>query len=527
MIGWETLKEKAVFGELAIVGPLNISLIMRQIEQEVSKEGPLLTHVERLFQRFAERLSPYFQEAEIPAEAQAVTELQLIKLQAALKSHYEDEGLEAIWNQRLIGLLGPQRAFEHAAAPVKATAIRQWLNDPANIERIQGVRALDLRGLNLKALPSEIGLFTGLQSLNLSNNELSWLPETIGNLSDLKNFYLIHNQLSWLPESIGHLRSLTGLYLSNNQLSWLPESIGSLSTLKNLYLSHNQLSSLPESIGNLKDLRILDVSYSQLSSLPETIGNLSNLTDLFLHYTLLSFLPETFCNLSNLTYFSLHHSLLSSLPETFGSLECLTRLDLFNNQLSSLPETIKNLKHLKALYIYDNPLMLVCEKEQEIIQDYAHYASLLEVLKKYVPQSPLAALFQAIGFNHTKEAIQRAYRDLSVDMQQRIAVLVVQNSAPDNRTASSCSVSSASSRSASSSYKSSIDLFADMGLFARSVRKAAYDLYHSLGQKEKDLVSYYNWDLAGRPQIDDPNWDENHVFDHALRFTDALERATR
>ncbi|MBS0649989.1 MAG: hypothetical protein JSR93_02395 [Verrucomicrobia bacterium] len=300
MIGWETLKEKAVFGELAIVGPLNISLIMRQIEQEVSKEGPLLTHVERLFQRFAERLSPYFQEAEIPAEAQAVTELQLIKLQAALKSHYEDEGLEAIWNQRLIGLLGPQRAFEHAAAPVKATAIRQWLNDPANIERIQGVRALDLRGLNLKALPSEIGLFTGLQSLNLSNNELSWLPETIGNLSDLKNFYLIHNQLSWLPESIG-----------------------SLSTLKNLYLSHNQLSSLPESIGNLKDLRILDVSYSQLSSLPETIGNLSNLTDLFLHYTLLSFLPETFCNLSNLTYFSLHHSLLSSLPETFGSLEWL------------------------------------------------------------------------------------------------------------------------------------------------------------------------------------------------------------
>jgi len=481
MIGWETLKEKAVFGELAIVGPLNISLMMRQIEQEISKEGPLLTHVEKLFQRFAERLSPYFQEAEIPAEVQAVSELQLIKLQAALKSHYEDEGLETIWNLRLLPIFIGQGAFAGIAAPVGPAAIREWLNDPANAEWIQGIRALDLRGLNLKALFSEIGLFTGLISLNLSRNQLSSLPEAIGNLTKLLTLDLFSNQLSTLPESIGDLRELTGLWLESNQLIALPKTIGNLRDVIFLNLSNNQLSTLPETFGKLRRLRAFSIDNNQLRALPDMVGNLRSLTE----------------------------------------------FSISNNQLSTFPEAIGNLKGLRKFSFVGNPLILFSDKEAVSITDSQTYAAHLTKLKKYAPLSPLAILFRTISLNQPIETIQQAYRHLSVEMQQRITAMVAQETMLDHQTALSSSVSDASSSSASSSIESSIDLFDDMSLFARSVRRSAYGLYDSLGQDQKDLVHHHIWDLAGRPETDDPDWGKNHVFDHVLRFTDALELAIR
>jgi len=65
-------------------------------------------------------------------------------------------------------------------------------------------------------------------------------------------------------------------------------------------------------------------------------------------------------------------------------------------------------------------------------------------------------------------------------------------------------------------------------LFERfSVRKAAFDRFESLAPDQKNGVYYHVWDLAGRPETDDPQWGERHAFEHALRFTDALERATQ
>lgn len=64
-----------------------------------------------------------------------------------------------------------------------------------------------------------------------------------------------------------------------------------------------------------------------------------------------------------------------------------------------------------------------------------------------------------------------------------------------------------------------------MELLVRSVHKATRGLYDSLVKEQKELVHWHIWDLAGRPE-GDPNWGQNHVFDHALRFADALIRAT-
>jgi hypothetical protein len=170
--------------------------------------------------------------------------------------------------------------------------------------------------------------------------------------------------------------------------------------------------------------------------------------------------------------------------------------------------------------------MLVSDKERNKIADYQTYFALLEPLKKYTPQSPLATLFHAIIFNKPAEAIQQAFAQLSPEMQHRIAVLVAQNptySGPDlSKAASSSSASSSSDPSLSQD-----NLFNDMGLFARSVRRAAFDLFESLISDQKNGVYYHVWDLAGRPETDGPQWGEHHVFDHVLRFTDALQRATQ
>lgn len=476
---WEQLKGIAVFSDLATLGPLDIFIMMKKVEQMVSMDRPLFDNVDQLFRQFAKELAPHFEQAQIPLETRPVTELQLIKLQAALKVSYENEALETIWDQRLLQLFIRQGAFIDRELPVGVAQIRTWLEDPANAGRIQGIRKLNLGSLHLKAVPSEIKLFVGLQELILSNNELKLLPESIGDLQNLKLLSLHNNQLRFLPESIGNLQSLEELYLSSNQLNFVSESVGKLRALKELALSENRLRFLPESIGDLQALRVLFLHNNQLSFLPESIKDLKGLRELYLS----------------------------------------------SNQLNFLPESIRGLKALRPFSLYGNPLMLFSDKEAAAISDYRKCAARLEELKKYTPQSPLAILFRTIGFNQPVELIVQAYRGLSVEMQERISVLVEQNIAPDHVTAPSSS--SSISSSASSSSESSIDLFTDMELFARSVRRAAYDLYDSLGQEQKDLVHRHIWDLAGRPETDDTNWGASRVFDHALRFTDALERATR
>ncbi|MBS0650169.1 MAG: leucine-rich repeat domain-containing protein [Verrucomicrobia bacterium] len=268
-----------------------------------------------------------------------------------------------------------------------------------------------------------------------------------------------------------------------------------------------------------------------LRALPPEIGLFTRLTTLNLSFNQLTFLPESFGNLQALSELDLSNNKLASLPESFGNLQALSGLSLSNNKLASLPESFGNLQALSRLSLNVNPWMLASDKEPHKIIDYQTYLALLGPLKKYTPQSPLATLFHAIIFNKPDEAIQQAYAQLSPEMQQRIAVLVTQHptySGPDLSTAESSSSTSSSSSSSSSDPSPSHDnLFTDIGLFARSVRKATYNLYDSLEQEHKKLVHWHVWDLAGRPETDDPQWGEHHAFDHVLRFTDALEKATQ
>ncbi|MEL6150102.1 MAG: hypothetical protein AAFR56_10810 [Chloroflexota bacterium] len=74
---------------------------------------------------------------------------------------------------------------------------------------------LNLQGLGLVELPSEIGQLTALQQLDIRNNKLAFLTPEIGQLIALEGFNLSGNRLTSLPPEIGQLTAmkLTGRFL--------------------------------------------------------------------------------------------------------------------------------------------------------------------------------------------------------------------------------------------------------------------------------------------------------------------------
>ncbi|MBS0650043.1 MAG: leucine-rich repeat domain-containing protein, partial [Verrucomicrobia bacterium] len=263
----------------------------------------------------------------------------------------EDESLVAVWER-----IARSINFQNEPIPRDPQAIREWINNPDNNERIQNIVELNLSSMNLQVLPQEIGAFVNLQGLDLQGNCLASLPESFGNLQQLEWLNLERNQLASLPESLGNLGQLRELNLQNNQLASIPESLGKLGLLKQLRLEYNQLASLPESFGNLKQLEHLYLQNNKLASLPDTFGNLKQLVSLDLQNNKLASLSESFGNLGQLRTLHLSNNDLESLPVAIGNLQQLSSFYILNNRLKSLPETFGNLQLLGTLTLANNRL---------------------------------------------------------------------------------------------------------------------------------------------------------------------------
>jgi Leucine-rich repeat (LRR) protein len=154
----------------------------------------------------------------------------------------EDENLGRIWSviHREVTVAHPAlQGVPAVNAP--ARDIRNWMRAEVNQPVLQGIRALDLGGLQLTCVPKEIRLFTGLQQLTLINNELSSLPEGIfQELANLQTLFLLGNRLITLPEGLfSGMTGLQALSLHNNRLITLPEGLFSRLTALN-YLMFGQ-----------------------------------------------------------------------------------------------------------------------------------------------------------------------------------------------------------------------------------------------------------------------------------------------
>ncbi len=90
---------------------------------------------------------------------------------------------------------------------------------PADINRLQRLKILEIVGVSLDELPPEIGQLDNLQSLILWDTNLEQLPPEIGDLKNLRSLNLRGNLLTELPDEFTQLVNL-------EQLDTGQESIG-------------------------------------------------------------------------------------------------------------------------------------------------------------------------------------------------------------------------------------------------------------------------------------------------------------
>ncbi len=402
-----------------------------------------------------------------------------------------DTALETIWMR-----IQQQIDFEGVPIPASAQAIRGWLNDPINADKIACVTELNLDQMDLKVLPSEIGCFSQLTRLNLYGNELASLPSTIGNLSQLKSLNLSGNQLASLSSTIGNLSQLKSLNLSGNQLASLPSTIGNLSQLTNLYLSGNQIRSLPSTIGNLSQLKWLEVANNQLTSLPPTIGNLSQLDVMHLSENQLTSLPSTIGRLFQISELSLHANRLTSLPSTVGKLSQLKSLCLqLNLFIFILDSDLRGFNFGDTLYFFDTL------RFHDVINK-------LMACSYHACRTPFASLCQVIHRGEEEVVLRNAFQRLSDEMQQRIR-----------------GAWAAIPSSSSSSSEVGADLFADRTDFVRAVMIAIKDKWQSLSVDQRTQIYAQAAVLAEQPDAD-ADWGKAHAEENIIRLIDAMELTT-
>ncbi len=443
-----------------------------------------------------------------------------------------DTALETIWMRTQ-----EQIDFEGAPIPANAEAIRAWMNNPLNADKIALIAELDLSNMNLTVLPPEIGKLVQLTRLDLSQNRISALPPEIGKLTLLTWLNLSQNRISALPPEIGKLTLLTWLNLSTNQLTTFPLEIGTLSLLTELNLSQNRITVLPPQIGNFSLLRKLALyenwittlppeighliqltqlrlEKNRITALPPEIGTLSLLTGLYLSENRLTNLPSEIGNLSRLRDLSLPKNQISTLPPEIGNIFQLMALNLSTNKLATLPPEIANLSNLAGFFLDHNLLIFILDKDFRQLDavenlDVQQIAGKLFTCSTYACHTPLASLCQQIHLGLEEDLLRRSFAELSEEMQQ------------DIRQAWAAIPSSSSSSS-----EAGADLFADKASFATAVITALQDKWQSLSEAQRYQTYVQVSILAEQPE-EDGAWDEALAEENIIRLIDAMELVTQ
>ncbi|KAJ8101206.1 hypothetical protein POJ06DRAFT_295051 [Lipomyces tetrasporus] len=128
-----------------------------------------------------------------------------------------------------------------------------------------GMRSIDLDGLNLDKVPDEIGDLRNLVALELGFAG----HQDAGPLRQDVEVYLSNNYISEISPSLFTVENITVLSLRNNRLSAIPNAIYRLRNLQNLSLGGNELQYLPAQILQLKQLHVLTVHPNPFRLLPD------------------------------------------------------------------------------------------------------------------------------------------------------------------------------------------------------------------------------------------------------------------
>ncbi|XP_078797959.1 leucine-rich repeat-containing G-protein coupled receptor 5 isoform X6 [Oryzias latipes] len=258
---------------------------------------------------------------------------------------------------------------------------------------------VDCSDLELRAVPSDLSVFTSyldlsmnnmtlisagalsslhfLQELRLPGNDLSFIPKgAFAGLYNLKVLMLQNNQLRSVPaEAFNNLHNLQSLHLNNNRIvSMGTNCFHGLHSLETLDLNYNQLMEFPTAIRSLRHLKELGFHSNKIQSIPDHAftGNPSLTTVFFYDNPIQSVGRTAFQNLPELRTLSLNGAAeLNEFPDLTGtrSLESLT---ITGARITSLPtsvcEQLPNLQLLDLSYnqIQSLPSFSACESLQKL-----------------------------------------------------------------------------------------------------------------------------------------------------------------
>ncbi len=493
-----TLRQWFVLKANAPHGIINIRKIMDKVEASfrtpsVLPEGaevhigfqyltqqsnlPSNLKVNLLFHRLAELLQEKLAEAHVSLDFRIPTSHEELARFQRLASEYEERNaLMVIWTAHIGNLF----IFPLEERPKTYDEIRTWLCNPENAPRLNAVTALNLDGLGIKALPSEIRCFGNLRRLILGDNNLRHVPDWIGDLRSLQQLDLSENRLSHIPNSIGSLPNLTELFLDNNELCAVPSSIGTLTNLTCLDLSNNQLSSLPTMLEGLGNLTILYLSTNKLRQLPKELCQLSSLNELHLNENELAHLPESFGELVNLVNLDLSSNRLETLPASFTQLSLLEELNLSNNRFTTFSPSTLDFWPGAKIDILKNPLLFIsdqklkCNPSLQVLKDH------LKASLDYDCQTPLAGLLQAMIGQRSVDELRFSFNSLPEETRDRICQAV-------QGSVYTAPAPTSSSSSTPVEPTSSI-LFSDRGLFSQWVKKVINDTFLAMPTEMKRRV---------------------------------------
>lgn len=107
---------------------------------------------------------------------------------------------------------------------------------------------LELSGVNLSVLPTELFKLDKLKSLDLSNNQIKIIPSAIKKLKELRYLDLSKNSIKYFPKEILELSKLETLVIDSNNIKKIPNEILLLKSLKKLSVLSNPIEFPPPEI---------------------------------------------------------------------------------------------------------------------------------------------------------------------------------------------------------------------------------------------------------------------------------------